>query len=1160
MPTSQQDNDGWIDVPAAAPQPKAADIGVALGGVRGAQPASTDDGWVDVPSSAQSTKPDADGWVDVPTPVTSGDAPVEQPEAPRADTEALGASRDGGGTGIVYGADLESLGATHGVDPSELRGWVGYLTGTLAPEARDGVEHVTEGLKSTAGVMSGGLVAGLAKKWAVADESKRRALDDLAALIDERKSGLTVAGEMAAGMAAPAIGGVTRLASGASKAVRTGIGLAEAAGLGSAYGYAGSREGEELQGAAVGAGIGLGFGAIAGKLASKLESRAAARLAKEAPEAVAKMEEGAGDAVTAAGRAYEAVQDAESALKQAVLHASAVREAARTRDSVKFMDSTTPEQRSLLAQLADPSTKLPRRLVQAHGEDSAKAYMAVREATEQFDRQLGVGSRRGGVRDRIAQEGLEHVESQFMRQRQAKYLDAELMRLPGSSAAGTGILSRVTRVMSDLRYVTDAVDRRLQTRLTPDLDRLSASFNRMTDDLRSAALIQRGLHKVLLAAEGDVSKNGQKFDMYAALSEPADAISKYSPKQQDAIRAWRAGWESLRELANKRGVPIQKLTDESGKELSYVYHKAVDPVEFVRRMEAKGDDLGVGLNRVVDGEYRDVPDEVIAGVLQRAEAGDAAAVEFVSGLKLAGGSEVKSATQARAALNSLADTARVGHNLETVAGAALQRGGADGEARIPEFLRERDVSKLFMPYANSTLRHAHLRGDLDAMRGWAQAIERRDPVSAAYIRNYIEDLVGVRSGSAAELRGKFGDRLQLAAMRRARRATGQAEKTFYTAIARVPDLMPRVSQHMYSYYLGAKLHKVLENVTSPFTVGLASTGARSTGHWLGGTADVIRAWSGKGGAKRMKQELVERGLMPADQPFEAHRWMREGLERSPVKRLGTKALDGLNRFVMFAYQQSDAITRGITLNTSKRFASGMQRGDATAMRVLDDMSPGYRAEVQELLGRGEDPTDSIARWLNGYTQFNYNRASMSEYGRFMGGLFSTFSKWPTSTFGEIAYRVGAAHDSGVWTPHMTKLAQKYFGPWIALQAVSRVIRAEGDVERAADPTASVPSWQEMNPQLAQAVPDPGRLSPFGTLGGLVTSAPGPRGAYDVSKKIVDGQPNAAAAAALRAALPFAPGSVVLRFFVEDLPAWGGETPQAKTAPYILQEMGLRKRQ
>lgn len=1153
MASPQTSDDGWIDVPS----PAGATAGVTPGGVRGAvSPTSDQDGWVDIPSpgAAANAGSSDDGWVDVPSP---GASDTDKPDT-HADVESISKTRDGGGTGIVYQSDLESLAQAHGVDASELKGWVGYLTGTLAPEAREGVEHVTEGVKSTVGVMSGGMPAGLAKKWLVDDESKRRALDDLASLIDKRKSGLTSVAEMASSVAAPAVGGVTRLASGASKAIRGAAAVGEAVGLGAGYGYAGSNEDNELQSTLMGAGVGGILGGAAAKLGARMESKAAQKLAAEAPEAMEAVEKGAEDAVSAASRAYEAAQDAEQALQQAVIHTPAIRESARSRDIVKFMDSTTPEQRRVLAQLADADTKLPKRAVSAYGEEGTRAWMLVRETTENFDRTINVGQRQGGIRDRIAGGDQKYIEDAYVRMRQTQYMDREIMKLPGSAAASMSLGGRVTRFMSDLRYVTNSIDRRLQIRITPDLDRLSASFNRMTKDLRASALLLRSLHEVLLAAERKPTLAGAKFDMYTALEEPAEALAKYTPAQQQAIKAWRFGWESLRELANKRGLPIAKLTDDAGNELAYVYHKAVDPIEFVKRMEQKGEELGVRLGRIVRDEHQDIPDEVLQKILTRAEAGDKPAVEFVSGLKLVSGSAVKNVTQARKAINEMSDTSRVGHNLETVAGAALERKG-----EIPEFLRERDVTKLFMAYANSTLRHAHLRGDLDAMRGWANAVERRDPISAEYIRRYVEDIVGVRAGSAAEMRGEAGARIQLFLMRKARRATRPAEKAFYTAAARLPDLLPRVSGNMYSYYLGAKLHKVAENLTSPFTVGIPSTGLhKSAGQWIAGTADVIKTFGrGPRGTKRMKEELIERGLMPADQPFEAHRWMREGLERSWFKRNGTAAMDGVNRLAMYMYQQSDAITRGITLQTSKRFAAGMRRGDPKAIEVIKHMDPGYQAEVRELLARGEDPTDSIARWLNGYTQFNYNRASMSEYGRFMGGLFSTFSKWPTSTFGEIAYRVEAAHDSGQWSPHMAKLAQKYFGPWIALFAVSRVIRdgiTDGVDEQTLNPfSRGTPEWRDASPQLAQVLPDPGRLTPLGTLGGLVTSAPAPRGTYDVSKQILDGNLSGASMAALRAALPFTSGSVIGRFIVEDLPAWQGERPDGKVHDALLQGLGIK---
>jgi hypothetical protein len=87
-------------------------------------------------------------------------------------------------------------------------------------------------------------------------------------------------------------------------------------------------------------------------------------------------------------------------------------------------------------------------------------------------------------------------------------------------------------------------------------------------------------------------------------------------------------------------------------------------------------------------------------------------------------------------------------------------------------------------------------------------------------------------------------------------------------------------------------------------------------------------------------------------------------------------------------------------------------------------------------GDAKKVTQLVSDLLLSKTQYNYNRTAMSEYGRSMGGLFSMFSKWPTSVGADIYYGFNRKNMPPMASPKMRTLV-KYLGPIIALALVDQ---------------------------------------------------------------------------------------------------------------------------
>lgn len=1076
------------------------------------------------------------------------------PEEKRETHEDVEKLPNRGTANTVGSSDLDYIAKKHGVDPQFLKDWVGWLGGVTDPRERTGAEHVTETAKSFAGAVGEGvgmgIPQGLVKKWGL-DEQKQKALDDLGHLVEERKSFGQSLGDIALGVAAPVsfVGGAGKTLSTAQKIAHAG----EAVGLGAGIGYAHSDTGHELEGTLWGAGTGgllaLG-GAGVGKVLSKRAANQAEKLAPEAETAVQ-------DTMKQAREAFEANQPHEDVLADVVLNNKDARAAARGKDVAAFLESTTPEQRAAMSNLGPEEMKLPTRRFEGTTDEDYRAFMVMRENLGQLDKELGTGVRRGGVRDVQAQEGAEHVAERFAGIRKSEYVSHELSKLPEDILRGLSTPMKAVAFYSEAPRVYDAIDTRLGTRLSPAFDRLSKAINFVSRDMHQVSGVLKPLYKALGVAEKQPTLLGEKFSMWTALQEPEQLWArKYTPEQTDAIKQWREGFDWLRQKANKMGLPIEQF--EGG----YVPHKVVDARQFVQKMEETGEKLGIHLGDVSRGTVA-VDENALAQVLKDADRGGALAKEYVQGLKMASAGRVEDVASARKAINEMFDLSRTGHRLETTAGASFER-----EGNIPEWLLEKDVSKLFPKWAQSTFRHIRMRKPLTEVRQLGKVIEKVHPEAGGYINRHIEDLVGIREGSMEAAKGEWLAGKQLKYERLARKAgldtpAGQ----MWHLVSKVPDIVPMLSNQLYSYSLGARVDKLFENSFQFVMLGIPSTGARSVTHWAGGVYDLFTNFAKSPG--KIKELLEKKGLAPAEQPFEAGKWLREGLERSVLKRGGSQLLELSNRLAMSLYTQTDLLNRGITYYAAQRIARSMESGEASALKIIKEMGPGYQMEVREKLARGEKVGDDIAAWLNSYTQFNYNRATMSEYGRYMGNFFATFSKWPTAVVGDLAYRADKVRmGHGQVPPEVFKGVMRYLAPLVALRAAGAAYTSFQDGATRPDEIVQKllsPSSKEFftdHPRQSQVIGrDFEHIAPIGTvtspMEGGIFAAPAPRAGVQVAKSILAGDVHGTAKTVLRVASPFMPFGVWMRFIMKDIPGWQNqEVPQESPMELLGQKAGL----
>jgi hypothetical protein len=379
---------------------------------------------------------------------------------------------------------------------------------------------------------------------------------------------------------------------------------------------------------------------------------------------------------------------------------------------------------------------------------------------------------------------------------------------------------------------------------------------------------------------------------------------------------------------------------------------------------------------------------------------------------------------------------------------------------------------------------------------------------------------------------------------------------FWQAVEDMPNMLHASMKNMYPYYMGMRLDNYLRNLTQPYmlTAGeLNSTLSGSYGPKLAiqATADSVTMQLAAREIDFAENFLKARGALSERSRFEAIDFLKDGFEEAILeldtkwgraKKMTREALDAASRFSMYMYTKSDIQNRFVTVNMARRFTSDLVEGNAKALQAVKENFPvSYRRQIEKAMAAGDNETlnQTIETYLLSKTQFNYDKVSLSEYGRYMGGMFSMFSKWPSSILGEIGLGVRQSGgkdiieqienaSKGLVSP---KSMAKWWGPLMSMLALEAVI-PDGDksnIRRMVLGRSDLYNW-----------------TPIKSIGDFdITTPPIVDVATKIGRGVISGGflENLSKGNTWRAAEPFAPvvpGSVFARFMFKDIPIYQGE--------------------
>ncbi len=927
----------------------------------------------------------------------------------------------------VEDAELDTIAKKHNVSKDELRSWLPFLGGSI-PVSEASPADWAKAATGFAGNVAFGIPQKLAKK--TQSDEMERALDDVQELARARSSNLASGVQAFAGPASvfgKVGGGIAR------QAVAQGI-------TGAVTGASAARQGEEVEGGVIGAGVGAVLGAGAEKLLGNSTGKVTGEV-KEAVEKAAKRDRivarGGADMQAGIERNIERAAPADEAIGRRIFNADAIDE----NDARTIVDAYAPES---LAKYMDPNAEegrlfrkqMTQKLSTVPTDEQLERLAVAKLANEKADRiandlaqDAGIGTKSDSVYSDLRNwaglqkgsgQGEAGAKSKLAELFRTKHVD-DYIQERGLTAARTGFFGRLADMMSDAQYVLRGYDEKYKGLGLEDAHKeINRGLNQMSfprEDFRSRI---RDVFRTNRAAGVDnLAVNGEQ------IIRKVEAGEALTPQEERAFSGFREFWEQglgeLDELAKKDGVDALAIKER----LNYIPAQTKDMSELRNVMQDRLDALVRDAQKVNPSimELRDVPPDLYNALLNS----NLEHMETIAFLRtLAGESSIRPQDLNKAFTQAFQGP-QGSMRLDTIAKAALQR-----EGKIPMWARETNLYKLADKWTNNTLRHMYLRKGLDQLRGRLHNLEtlagNKPTNETKYVRNLLADITGIRENTAASMFTNAHQAYTSKMNQLAKRASNPVAKITYETLGTIPNILQGTARNVYPNFLGANPRSLIMNATQTFTKTLPEFGGEY------GSLLFFRGAMSLGGLRKLGGHLAElerMGLAPRKHVPEAQAYLREGLSRS-MSGAPREALRKAAEISMKPYEIAEGANRAIAWGASKMMAADLAAGSGAARRSLERFPTSVRRAVEEAgaQGRWDDAQRIIGEHVINSTQYQYNRASMSEFGRTMGPLFSTFSKWPTATLGQVVeqFRTNGAVAGG------TRLAEQLVAPWALLEA------------------------------------------------------------------------------------------------------------------------------
>lgn len=834
---------------------------------------------------------------------------------------------------------------------------------------------------------------------------ERAALDELQKLADERKSLLETGAEIGTAIASGV--GLGRMAAkGLGTAAMKAYDVAAMVGSPAVQGVATSREGEELAEGAKGAALGAGLGAAGMALGAGLKRL---RKADEAPT-----DELGRNLIGRVEEARAAEKPGDELFLKSVVEAKT----AAPKGGARFGELELPSEESFLLEYAAARNVPSERAAAEYAQEFREFAKTIKSAkASTVDKRLPkMDEAKTLIRDFRASQGTEELARRFDEYRTAKTaqrlfqdsIDTEIRKRTGLNP-----VRQIAERLIDGAHAARAMDVRMGTSVENTLNDLSRMNARYTLDLKNAL---KGVNEL----EDQFLASGLEPEKFYDVLRTGNTEGLTAP-QFAVYEAYRKKYDELADQLIGRGIPLQKRKN-------YVPEHMLPFVDSIAKITQRLNTYAAqGVDVVKEGI-----DEELFKRLMDPKTGDAHFRDTVRGISLINHEPITTARelqeQARLAMNP----ATAGARAELTAGAAMARQGA-----IPDFLLEKDPRRLLVNWAQENLKAANLQPGLSQLRKLRNVARAAgETESAEYLSKLLTDISGRRSDTVAAYVNTQRDRLLLKAKQLLEDPTTPSlDRAFYRTLIDSPEIFGSLFNQVYPNLLGLSPRAVLMNLTQPLLTTLPELGPAYGGKKLLSSYTEFLRNPGK-----VLREAEEAGFVPVQWSTELRDAVRAGVERGSIHRMSDRALNKWASFAMWAFEKSEALNRGTHYILGKQVAKDVLDEAPSATRFLSSIPVGTRREI--LQARDSGDVKRLEQLVTGYilnrTMFNYNRITMSEFGRSMGPLFSTFTKWPASIAGDLYttyLRKGAKEGS-------LDITRRYLAPMMFAASISHWILGE----------------------------------------------------------------------------------------------------------------------
>ena len=944
--------------------------------------------------------------------------------------------------------DMQVIADKYGVDVDELRELAPFYGVKQGPESLG--EAAAFGVRGVAGAMGRGMLnvpQFIIKK--LQKSNMRHALDEMTRMGEKQRAVATVGGidiPGAEGIAEALVSpGVTVLGRTSSNLARA----AEAGAMGAVIGTAGSEEGHELSGALVGTGLGLALGgSIAGvsKLMGKSKPKAGhvPTPSEEAVETVARArgadfqheveDEIRGNAPAdriIREQLFGAADELGAAERKILLNTYAPDSAEKLAADAAFRakhKNLDPDQLLEAAEIRAADN-----VIRGAANDLVSEANIVVAAGDDVNAAIRKWAGQGDVSGQGTEWGNLQLQSILDRNTAARYI----RRNGIADTSPDTKLGYVADRLSDAQNTLRSYDEKWKgigaeaahKDINRGINRMSFHREAMREGIRSVFQSLRrtaGLDSAAREA-GDIIQRVETETLGEADRKVAQPFMDFFDKQLDEVQ----------KIAKQEGLPPLDIKRKP----NYIPVQMADREVLEATTRSRVNLILDDASRISNRKYTDLaqlPDDVYNAVLFK-QPEHKSTIHFIR--TLAGEASDSPADLSRAYKNMFSGKT-FGTRMSTLARAAIER-----EDVIPNWARETNLYKLADKWTTNTLRHLFLRPGMLKLRNSAKLLKQMGAdAQAQYVDDLVQDIAGFRAGTASSFHSDLesGYLQKVDNLLRGTEA-GSAKRVALESLRGMPAYLQQTSRNVYQNLLGAlNPRAVIQNLTQTLAKTIPELGP---GY---GPILFLRGMMrtrGKPGAMLQDglRATIERmeamGLSPKQATTPVESYLRQGLARTGTGIRTTEAANRLARIGSAPYHWAEAINRAIAFSSGEMMAYDLMKSipSKQAIAALSRFPTSVQREAQEAITNQSMPdlVKALSTHIVNNTQYQYNRASQAQYARTLGPVFSTFSKWPTATFGQV---VGAYRDKGALGA-TGKLATELAIPWIGLEVVDQLVSA-----------------------------------------------------------------------------------------------------------------------